>query len=105
MDPPFACNLQALTSSERKEQQHISALLLKSLLDTREIREGYAFELDSGRISIRDLATWIDLERRCCPFFDFHLELRRDNGPVTLRLTGREGVKEFIRAEFPSAFP
>jgi hypothetical protein len=104
VEPAFACNLRALTPSERKEQEQISARLLKSLLGTRELADGYAFVLDGDRISVADLATWIDLERRCCPFFDFHLELRRDNGPVTLRLTGREGIKTFIRSEFPSAF-
>jgi hypothetical protein len=103
-EPPFACNLRALNASERQQQRELGTRLLKSLLDTREFADGYAFELDGRRISLHDLATWIDLERRCCPFFDFHLELRRNNGPVTLRLTGREGIKAFIRSEFPSAF-
>jgi len=28
-------------------------------------------------------------------------EWRRENGPVTLRLTGRNGVKQFIETELP----
>jgi len=39
-------------------------------------------------------------ERRCCPFFDLSLRLDREGGPMWLELTGREGVKEFIKAEF-----
>jgi hypothetical protein len=101
---PFFCNLKALTASERNEHGQLTAQLAASVLKTVETPEGYAFEVDRGRVSLKDLATWIDFERRCCPFFDFSLELRRENGPVTLRLTGRDGVKEFIRAELPKNF-
>jgi hypothetical protein len=103
-EPPFACDLRALTSAEREDQVHVASRLLESLLETRELADGYAFEFDSRRISFTEITRWIDLERRCCPFFDFHLELRRNNGPITVRLTGRDGVKAFIRTEFPNAF-
>ena len=103
MQTPFFCNLNALTAAERGEHQQLAKRLLESIVETRELADGYAFTLDGARVSIGDLATWTDFERRCCPFFDFTLELRRENGPVTLRLTGREGVKEFIKAEFPRA--
>jgi hypothetical protein len=75
-----------------------------SIVKVRELADGYAFELDGGRFSIKELATWTDFERRCCPFFDFNLEWRRENGPMTLRLTGRDGVKPFIKSEFPKNF-
>ena len=97
---PFFCNLKALTPSERSEHQALTVRLARSVAAPRELPDGYAFELTSTELSIRDLATWIDYERRCCPFFDFGLEWRRENGPITLRLTGRDGVKDFIRAEF-----
>lgn len=104
MESPFYCNLKALSPTERAEYQAITARLAESVVRTNELAEGYAFELDGRRLSIKELATWTDYERRCCPFFDFLLEWRRENGPLTLRLTGREGVKEFIRAEFPKNF-
>lgn len=37
---------------------------------------------------------------RCCPFFDFDLIVEREGGSMWFRLTGREGVKAFIREEF-----
>ena len=75
-----------------------------AVTSTRELPNGYAFGLDGARASVKDVATFVEFERRCCPFFDFHVEWRRDNGPVTLQLTGREGIKEFIRAEFTPLF-
>jgi hypothetical protein len=103
-ETPFFCNLKALTGAERTEHQQATKHLLASVQETRELPNGYAFTVDGSRVSIKDLATFVDFERRCCPFFDFHLEWRRENGPVTLQLTGREGVKEFIRAEFTPVF-
>ena len=45
------------------------------------------------------LAEWIDQERRCCPFFDIDLRVEREGGPLSMRLTGRPGTKEFIRVD------
>ncbi len=98
------CNLKALSPSERAEHEQLAARMTRAVVATREIAEGYAFELDATHMSITDLARWSEFERRCCPFFDFSLESRRENGPLTLRLTGRDGVKQFIRAEFPKIF-
>jgi hypothetical protein len=46
------------------------------------------------------LNDWIATERLCCPFFDFDVRLTREDGPIALRLTGRKGTKEFLRADF-----
>ena len=103
-EAPFFCNINALSASERAEHHALTRRMSTSIVRTDELDIGYAFKLDAGRMSFRDLATWTDYESRCCPFFDFTLELRREAGPLTLRLTGRPGVKEFIRSEFPSHF-
>jgi hypothetical protein len=98
-ETPFFCNLKALTAAERTEHSKRGTQLVESILRRTELEDGYAFEVDGRRVSFTDLAAWTEFERRCCPFFDFNLEWRRENGPVTLRLTGRNGVKQFIEAE------
>lgn len=103
-ETPFFCNLKALTPAQRTEHQALTVRLADVVVKTRELPDGYAFELDGNRFSTTDLATWTEFERKCCPFFDFNLEWRRENGPMTLRLTGRDGVKSFIQAEFPKNF-
>ena len=49
--------------------------------------------------SLVRVAEFIELERRCCPFFRFELEVQDEGGAAWLRLTGRMGVKQFIAAE------
>jgi len=34
------------------------------------------------------------------PFFDFHIDLEREGRLLCLRLTGEDGIKPFILAEF-----
>jgi hypothetical protein len=43
---------------------------------------------------------WVATERLCCPFFDIEVQTAREQGPATLRLAGRPGTKDFIRADF-----
>ena len=43
------------------------------------------------------IAKFIENERLCCPFFKFGLELGPENGPLWLRLSGGEGVKEILQ--------
>jgi len=42
-------------------------------------------------------------ERLCCPFFGLAVEIEPEGGPLWLRLTGRDGVKPFIKAEIGTA--
>jgi hypothetical protein len=42
----------------------------------------------------------MNLERLCCPFVHYTLEIERNRGPFWYRMTGGEGVKEFLRMAF-----
>jgi hypothetical protein len=68
--------------------------------EVRELQDGYAFYLPAEPSIIRDTFEWITYKRLCCPFLDFTLEVQGEAGVVCLKLTGRKGVKEFLRSEF-----
>jgi hypothetical protein len=55
------------------------------------------FAADAERLAM--LATFIDLERRCCAFLRFRLTIEPGGGPVWLELTGPPGTREFLAAE------
>ena len=94
----FSCNMSALTKSERARYAKLTGALLEAAQETSELKNGYAFRFPPA--TLMTVSEWVGFERKCCPFFTFELEVARDNGPVTLRITGSEGVKAFIRAEF-----
>jgi len=51
-------------------------------------------------ISVAEVAEWVAAESKCCPFFDFHIDLEQQGRRVCLRLTGGANIKTFIRSEF-----
>jgi hypothetical protein len=74
--------------------------LKNARIETEELPDGYAFRLKTEQVSLNELAEYVTSERKCCPFFDFEIELKREGGPLWLRLRGKEGVKAFMRHEF-----
>ena len=67
--------------------------------EIRDLPDGYAFLLSAPEGSLVRVAEFIELERRCCPFFKFELEVQEESRAAWLRLKGRAGVKQFIAAE------
>ena len=96
----FYCNMGALTKIERERHEQLMRLLESARIEIQELPDGFAFRLRYEVVSLAELAKWISYESKCCPFFDFEIQLERDNGPLWLKLRGKEGIKPFIRAEF-----
>ena len=97
---PIYCNRKALNPEQTSRKEELGHLLRSSNRRAREVDHGYEFELPSDPKMIQAAAEWASLEKLCCPFFDIDLRFECENGPFFLRLTGREGVKEFIRSDF-----
>lgn len=97
---PFFCNLSALDSDERRHHRELTLRLRESIKEVRELQDGYAFRFAAETDRIRRVAEWVALERLCCPFFAFRLEVGSDGQPLWLQITGREGVKAFMQLEF-----
>jgi hypothetical protein len=100
---PFACDLLALTPEARTRHFDQLGPQLKSLRNgVRELPNGYAFRFPADPATVALVAEWAAGERLCCPFFDIDLRLEPEHGPLWLTLTGREGTKDFIRADLPT---
>jgi hypothetical protein len=99
-EAPFACSLTALSAAERAHHKDLSRELHAAVTETRELPNGYAFRLSGERRSLTMVSEWVSLERLCCPFFTFQIEAGAEAQPIWLRMTGREGVKQFMQMEF-----
>jgi hypothetical protein len=98
-ESPIACNMAALSDEQRNRILVLLKKIRTSGQELRELTDGYALRLPSESATVRDVAEYITLERMCCPFFRFEMEVEQEGGPLWLRLTGREGVKEFAKSE------
>jgi hypothetical protein len=98
-ESPFACNLLALDAAGRQRHKTVSQQMHAAVKEVRELSDGYAFRFPAEQDNILLVSEFIARERLCCPFFRFELVAEQEGGPLWLQLRGREGVKEFIRAE------
>src|SRR5260370_24560658 len=96
----FYCNIKALNPAEREHHKQLTDKLIAARREIVEAEKGYEFQYSPSNVSIGELADWVAAEGKCCPFFDFHIDLEREGSLLCLRLTGEEGIKPFIRSEF-----
>ncbi|SRR6266567_1957732 len=105
---PLVCRLDALSPSERERHEHLGEALRRAVTETSELPTGYGLTLDLSRLPadakglpfcVVEVAEWVNLESRCCPFLDFEISLRDKGRRVALRLTGGPDVKRFLREE------
>lgn len=96
----FYCNTKALNPAERTRHKLLTDKLVAQRTRVAETDKGYEFEYSPSTVSLEELTEWVAAESKCCPFFDFHIDLENEGSLLCLRLTGGKGVKEFIRTEF-----
>lgn len=104
-ESPFACDMTAIAPEERGAHFAVIKTLFGSVEIVREIPNGYGFRLPNKSDVLHTVGQFIALERLCCPFFGFGVEVESEGGAVWLSLTGREGVKPFIMAEIGEYLP
>ena len=99
--PVIACDPSALTAEDYERWMgEIGKQLYGAIQEIQELPNGYAFRLPTTSEMLRLVAEDLNMERLCCPFVRYTLEIEPNQGPFWLRFTGDEGVKEFLRIAF-----
>jgi hypothetical protein len=97
---PLACDLTAIPAEAREAHERLARrLFFEAVPEREELPNGYAFQFQADQYPL--VVAFIANERLCCPFFRFTLEVPPAQGALWLRVTGEDGVKEFVQAEFP----
>ena len=97
-EPVLVCDLKAMDDEQRKRYRALRRRLGDDFQEAQELEDGYAFRHSSEAGVLVALAEYVSLERLCCPFFDFTIEVGRERGEVWLRMTGPDGAKEILEA-------
>lgn len=97
-EPPLACDFGAMDAEQRERYRALRRLLGEDFMEARELDTGYAFRHSPEADVLVALAEYVSLERLCCPFFDFAIEVRHGGAEVWLRMTGPEGAKGILEA-------
>jgi hypothetical protein len=75
--------------------------MISAITGSTEVSDGYEFRIDPRKASLPEVAQWLDLWRRCCPFYEFRIDFHAADAGIRLWVTGRPGVKEFIPIDSP----
>ena len=94
----FACNMDAFTSEQRERHMALIEQHLLAAEETTELPDGYQLRFESGSHRYADLAEWISLERLCCPWIQFGLEIEGE--AVKLSLRAPEAARPVLAEEF-----
>ena len=92
---PVACSLT--TAELREREARLLAQFRSGVLETQELQDGCVFRVPGDAQWIRLAAELIVAERECCPFLTFEVSAEPNKGPLTVRVTGPDGTKEFLR--------
>jgi hypothetical protein len=99
-ESPLACNRLALTPEQRKRHfEEVGPALRARKKGVQSLADGYEFEFPGDAETFRLAAEWAGGEHVCCPFFEISLHLAPEGGPLRIRVTGRDGVKQFMEAD------
>ncbi len=95
------CNLGVFTPIEWERHKSLVPKLAAATTAHLELADGYQFVF-SGQF--KEAGEWLDGVRRCCPTVRYDAAFEPRSGVATLRITGANEAKGFIRAEFDSLF-
>jgi len=97
-----ACRLGVFSGAEGRRHDQLVANLRARVHARRERADGWSFQLADDAVALRETSEWISLERRCCPFLVFRIDVDEDRG-LWVTLTGPAGAKDLIAQAFPVA--
>lgn len=93
----IACDLNAFDREVRKRYTELRAQVQGAVLEIRELADGFMLRVAAEPSLLAAVGEWIALERRCCPFLDFAVEIPHGDTSAWLRISGPEGTKEILR--------
>lgn len=94
---PIACDISSISDDKLDQHRQNAEAIFKAIKEIREIENGFTFRLPADTELIQTVSSFVARERLCCPFFDFTLFIRSQYEPIWLQLSGREGVKSYIK--------
>lgn len=101
-DPVIACDPSPISAEQRERWMVIVKQLYGATEEIRGLPDGYALRLPNSSEMLLLIAEDLNMERLCCPFLRYTVEIEPQHGPFWLHMTGGNGVKEFLRIAFES---
>jgi len=96
---PIACDLSRLNAGQRQREQELLRKFRTHWTLESETDDGVWLSLPADPAELAEVGELLGLERLCCPFLRFQLEVTRENR-CRLSIAGPPGAREFVLMEF-----
>ena len=90
----MACTLDPDALAARRNG--LLASLVRRAIDLADLPDGVRLRFEADNEVLGAIAEVVSAERLCCRFLRFTIDVRPDEGPITLDLTGPPGTREFL---------
>lgn len=102
IDVPVACSLSKAAFVERKA---LVLQLTAHVLERRYLPDGVSLRFASRPEMLSEIVAFVELERACCPFIRFRIDVEPSGSGITLEMTGTEQALSVIRELVPAPGP
>jgi len=94
---PIVCTLP--TPELRARRNELISFVIREAREVIGQVEGYRLRFDPTWAVLRDLVELIEVERHCCAFLTFRVEVTPATGPIWLEMSGPPGTRNFLETE------
>jgi hypothetical protein len=101
---PIACNLSRLNEIQRRREQELLWKFRAHWVREAETDDGVWVSIPADPDELAELGELLGLERLCCPFLKFQLEVTQEER-CRLYIAGPPGAKDFVLMEFTAQIP
>lgn len=91
MPLPNSCTLMAMKPADRAVHLKRLEMLRRSMSNVKVSAEGFRFEVDLGKIPIRDLQGWAEYEQKCCSQLKIDSQIVETGKRATVRVSATKG--------------
>jgi hypothetical protein len=93
--PIVACTLGSAEKRDRKAM--LERELVPNIQEVDEQANGYVLWFDRTEGRLAAIASFVELESRCCAFLDFEIRVESASDRIALVLSGPDGTKELLK--------
>lgn len=97
-EPEVECDIHEIDQDPEKREEQAKTELVPRYQGYEEREDGFVFEFEADEGALQGVAEFVDQERVCCSFAEYHLIHSPPYEKVRLTVTGPEGTKEVFRS-------
>lgn len=105
MSSPYSIACSLTDPEMRKRLDQLRSGLFADTRSVREEAEGFVFTFDNTDANADALVNVVLLERQCCPFLRFHVDIGPHPEQLAIRIGGSDEARLFVEHTFVQLVP